>query len=116
MSTAASRRATSTSDVRVFGENRRMKSTLAALAALAFAGCAVLSNVTPIGDGAFMTVVHSNDVNAPVAGEKAKAMSNAAAFCNDRGATVDVIKLDAPPPAPGQPPSAEVDFRCKAKS
>ena len=91
-----------------------MKSTLAVLAALAIAGCAILSNVSPIGDGAFMTVVHSNDVNAPVAEEKAKAMSNATAFCDERGATVDVIKLDAPTPAPGQPPSAEVDFRCGA--
>jgi hypothetical protein len=86
------------------------------VSALAFGGCAVLSNVTPIGDGAFMTAVHSNDVNAPVAEEKAKAMSNAAAFCSDRGATVDVIKLDAPAPAPGQPPSAEVDFRCRPRS
>ncbi len=93
-----------------------MKSTFAVLAAWALAGCAILSNVSPIGDGAFMTVVHSNDVNAPVAEETAKAMSNAAAFCNGRGATIDVIKLVAPTPAPGQPPSAEVDFRCKANS
>ncbi len=80
--------------------------------AFALAGCAVLSNVTPIGDGAFMAVVRSNDVNAPADQEKARAMSRAEAFCRDRGSRVDVIQLTAPPPPPGQPPSAEVDFRC----
>jgi hypothetical protein len=51
---------------------------IAAMAALG--GCAVLSNVTPIGNA------------------------------------VDVIKVDAPAPPFGRPPSAEVDFRCKAAS
>ncbi len=37
-------------------------------ATLAMAGCAVLDSVAPIGDGAFMAVVHTNDVDAPVAG------------------------------------------------
>lgn len=83
-------------------------------APLMLGGCAILSNVTPIGGGAFMTVVRSNDVNAPVAEEKAKAMSQAESFCAERHAVVDVIKLDAHSPAPGQAPSAEVDFRCKA--
>ena len=84
---------------------------------LACAGCAALSNVTPIGDGAYMTVVHSNDVNGRAEDERARAMAQAAAFCNERGAAgVDVIKAVAPAPSPGQPPSAEVDFRCRAKS
>ncbi len=87
--------------------------SLVAASALALGGCAVLANVTSIGDGAYMTAVRSNDVNAPVAQERDKAMSQAAAFCSERHATVDVIKLDAPSPAPGQPPSAELDFRCK---
>ena len=81
-------------------------------AVLACAGCAVLSNVTPIGDGAFMTVVRSNDVNGRVADEQARAMSQA--YCTERHASVDVIKIVAAPPPPGQAPSAEVDFRCKA--
>jgi hypothetical protein len=81
--------------------------------ALACAGCAALANVTPIGDGAYMTVVRSNDVNARVHEQQAKAMSQAGAFCAERGATVDVIKTVAEPPPPGQPPSAEVDFRCR---
>lgn len=85
-------------------------------AMLCCGGCAVLSNVTPIGDGAWMTVVRSNDVNARVDDERAKAMSQAAAFCSERGAVVEVVKAVASAPAPGQPPSAEVDFRCKAKS
>ncbi len=85
-------------------------------ALLAVSGCAVLSNVTPIGDGVFMTVVHSNDVNAPVAGERARAMEQARAFCKERGAGVDVLKETAAAPPPGQPPSAELDFRCKAAS
>ncbi len=82
-------------------------------ALLACAGCAALSNVTPIGDGAFMTVVRSNDVNGRVADEQARAMSQARAYCTERHAAVDVIKIVAPAPPPGQPPSAEVDFRCK---
>jgi hypothetical protein len=83
-------------------------------AVLACAGCAVLSNVTPIGDGAFMTVVRSNDVNGRVADEQARAMSQAQAYCTERHATVDVVKIVAAAPPPGQAPSAEVDFRCKA--
>ncbi len=81
---------------------------------VALGGCAVLSNVTPIGDGMFMTVVHSNDVNARVEEQRAKAMDQAAAFCKVRGAGVDVLKVAAAAPPFGQPPSAEVDFRCKA--
>ena len=83
---------------------------------LACGGCAVLANVTPIGDGTWMTVVRSNDVNGRVEDERARAMSQAAAFCSERGANVDVVKTVASPPPPGQPPSAEIDFRCKAKS
>ena len=41
----------------------------------ACAGCAVLSNVTPIGDGAYMTVVRSNDVNARVDEQRARALA-----------------------------------------
>jgi hypothetical protein len=82
---------------------------------LALAGCAVLSNVSPIGDGAYMTVVRSNDVNARVADQQAKAMAQAEAFCSAHGQVVDVIKSVAAPPPPGQAPSAELDFRCKAK-
>ena len=86
---------------------------LPALATLAAcAGCAALANVTPIGEGAYMTVVRSNDVNGRVQEQRAKAMSQATAFCAGRGASVDVIKIVAEPPPPGQPPSAEVDFRC----
>ena len=81
---------------------------------LALAGCAVLANVSPIGDGVYMTVVRSNDVNARVADEQGKALSQAQAFCKERGATVDIVKLVADAPPPGQPPSAEIDFRCKA--
>lgn len=80
---------------------------------LALGGCAVLSNVTPMGEGAYMTVVRSNDVNAPAEGERARAMAQATVFCKERGAGVDVIKLVAVAPPPGQPPSAEVDFRCR---
>ena len=90
--------------------------TLFFAATLACAGCAVLSNVTPIGDGAFMTVVRSNDVNGRVADQQARAMSQATAFCRERGAGVEVLKQVAAPPAPGQPPSAELDFRCKSGS
>ena len=82
----------------------------------ACAGCAVLSNVSPIGDGVYMTVVRSNDVNARVEQQQAKAMAQAAAFCGERGASVDVIRQVATPPPPGQAPSAELDFRCKAKA
>jgi hypothetical protein len=88
--------------------------SLFSIAAVACAGCAVLSNVTPIGDGAFMTVVRSNDVNGRVADEQARAMSQAQAYCTEKHANVDVIKIVAAAPPPGQPPSAEVDFRCKA--
>jgi hypothetical protein len=87
---------------------------LAALAAqAALAACAALSNVTPIGAGAYMTVVRSNDVNGRVQDQQARAMSQATAFCAERGAAVDVIKTVAEPPPPGQAPSAEVDFRCR---
>ena len=79
-------------------------------------GCAVLSNVTPIGGGAFMAAVHSNDVNARVEQQTAQAMAQASAFCKERGATVEVVRIDAPAPPFGRPPSAEVDFRCKAAS
>lgn len=83
------------------------------MALLACGGCAVLSNVTPIGDGAYMTVVRSNDVNARVDEQRGKALAQAAAFCKERGAALDVIKQAAAPPPPGQPPSAEIDFRCQ---
>ena len=86
---------------------------LSSVAALACAGCAVLANVTPIGDGAYMTVVRSNDVNARVQDQREKAMSRAGAFCAERGAALDVVKTVADPPPPGQAPSAEVDFRCR---
>jgi hypothetical protein len=91
-----------------------MRRILPAITALmACAGCAVLANVTPIGDGAYMTVVRSNDVNARVQDQQSKAMSQASAFCAERGASVDVIKTVADAPPPGQAPSAEVDFRCR---
>ena len=83
------------------------------IAALALGGCAVIANVMPIGNGAFATSAHSNDVNARVEQETAQALSQAAAYCKDHGGVVDVIKVDAPPPTPGRPPSAEVDFRCR---
>lgn len=89
--------------------------SLAAL--LACSGCAAaLSNVTAIGDGAYMTVVRSNDVNARAQEQQAKALSQATAFCQERGAGLQVIKQLAPPPPPGQPPSAEIDFRCSPRS
>ena len=81
---------------------------------LALGACAALSNVTPIGGGAFMTVVHSNDVNARVEEQRAKAIDQATAFCRERGGGVDVIKVVAVAPPFGQPPSAEIDFRCKS--
>ena len=80
---------------------------------LACAGCAVLANVTPIGDGVYMAVVRSNDVNARVDAQQARAMAQAAAFCDERGAGVEVVRQLAAPPPPGQAPSAELDFRCK---
>jgi len=83
------------------------------IAAAVLAGCAVLSNVAPIGDGAYMTVVRSNDVNGRVQEQQSRAMSQASAFCAERGASVDVVKVVAAPPPPGQAPSAEVDFRCR---
>ncbi len=82
----------------------------------ALAGCAVIANVTPLGNGAYMTAVHSNDVNARVERETAEAMARASAYCKERGAGLDVIRIDAPAPSPGRPPSAEVDFRCKPTS
>ena len=90
-----------------------MKRLLFIAAMGALGGCGVLSNVTPIGGGAFMTVVHSNDVNARVEDQRAKAMDQAAAYCKERGASIDVIKVVAAAPPFGQPPSAEVDFRCR---
>ena len=93
-----------------------MTPRLTLLLALACAGCAALSNVSSIGDGAFMTVVRSNDVNARVDEQQARARSQADAFCAERGATVDVVQQVATPPPPGQPPSAELDFRCKPKA
>ena len=80
---------------------------------LALCGCAVLSNVTPLGDGSYMTVVRSNDVNGRVEEQQARAMAQASAFCGERGAKVDVVRQVAVPPPPGQAPSAELDFRCK---
>ena len=78
-------------------------------------GCAVLSDVTPIGPDAFMATAHSNDVNARVDGQKAKVVQSAADFCAHRGGGhVEVIRLQADAPPPGRPPSAELDFRCKA--
>ena len=82
--------------------------------ALLLGGCAVFANVSPLGDGSFMTVVRSNDVNGRVADQQAKAMSQAEAFCHERGAGVEVLKQVAPTPTPGQPPSAELDFRCRS--
>lgn len=79
----------------------------------ALGGCAIIANVTPIGNGAYMTAVHSNDVNARVEQETAEAMARATAYCKERGAGVEVIRIDAPAPSPGRPPSAEVDFRCR---
>jgi gamma-glutamyltranspeptidase len=81
-------------------------------AASALAACATLSNVTPLGGDAFMTVVHSNDVNARVEEQRGKATAQAAAYCKERGASLDVIRVVAAAPPFGQPPSAEVDFRC----
>jgi hypothetical protein len=91
-----------------------MKQTLWIASMGALAGCAVIANVTPIGNGAYMTAAHSNDVNARVEQETAEAMAQAAAYCKERGAGVEVIRSYAPAPAPGRPPSAEVDFRCRA--
>jgi len=86
--------------------------TMIALA-IACGGCAVLSNVSPIGEGVYMTVVRSNDVNARLAEQQDKALSQATSFCAERGARVEVVKQVATPPTPGQAPSAELDFRCK---
>ena len=86
------------------------------MSVLALCGCAVFANVTPIAGGAFMTVVRSNDVNGRVEEQQAKALAQAAAFCGERGARVEVLKQVAEPPPPGQAPSAELDFRCRAKA
>ena len=86
---------------------------LASLPLLA-GGCAALSDVTPIGPDSFMATAHSNDVNARVDEQEAKVTQSAAEFCRRRGARVEVIRLDAGAPPPGRPPSAQVDFRCKA--
>jgi putative hemolysin len=83
--------------------------------AIACGGCAALSNVSPLGDGAYVTVVRSNDVNARPQEQQARAMSQASAFCAERGATVEVVRQVASSPPPGQPPSAELDFRCRPK-
>ena len=83
--------------------------------AIAGGGCAAISNVSPLGDGTYMTVVRSNDVNARVEEQQARARSQADAFCAERGAGVEVVKQVATPPPPGQAPSAELDFRCRAK-
>ena len=91
-----------------------MKTLAIVSGVLAVGGCAALSNVMPIGGGAFMTVVHSNDVNARVEDQRARAMDQAVAYCKEHGGAVDVIKIVAAAPPFGQPPSAEVDFRCKA--
>ena len=90
-----------------------MSKFLIVAAACAVGGCAVLSNVTPIGDGAYMTVVHSNDVNSRVEEQRMKAMDQASAWCKERHAVVDVLKVVAAAPPFGQPPSAEIDFRCR---
>jgi len=85
---------------------------LVALALLPLAACAALSDVSPIGNGAYLTAAHSNDVNARVDEQKAKVQARAAQFCAQRGARVEVIRLvDASPP-PGQPPAAQLEFRC----
>jgi|GEM_PF-1012175 len=91
----------------------RLPALAAFVTLVASAGCAALANVTPIGDGVYMTVVRSNDVNGRVQEQQARAMSQATAFCAERGASVDAIRTVAEPPPPGQAPSAEVDFRCR---
>jgi hypothetical protein len=83
------------------------------LCAALLAGCAALSDVTPIGPDSFMATSHSNDVNARVDEQRAKVAQSAAEFCAKRGAVVDVIRSVASAPPPGRPPSAELDFRCK---
>jgi putative hemolysin len=77
------------------------------------AGCAAVSDVTPIGPDAFMATAHSNDVNARVDGQQAKVAQSAADFCAHRGGHVEVIRVQADAPPPGRPPSAELDFRCR---
>jgi len=85
---------------------------LVALALLPIAACAALSDVSPVGNGAYLTAAHSNDVNARVDEQRIKVQARAAAFCAQRGARVEAIRLvDAPPP-PGQPPAAQLEFRC----
>jgi putative hemolysin len=93
----------------------RPLSPLLLVSCLALAtGCAVMSDVTPIGPDAFMATAHSNDVNARIDEQKAKVAQSAADFCAHRGGHVEVIRLRADAPPPGRPPSAELDFRCKA--
>ncbi|MEP6503577.1 MAG: hypothetical protein ABJD97_09615 [Betaproteobacteria bacterium] len=82
---------------------------------LLLAGCAALSDVTPIGPDSFMATAHSNDVNGRVDEQKASVAQSAAEFCARRGATVEVIRSIAGDPPPGRPPSAELDFRCKPR-
>jgi hypothetical protein len=89
-----------------------MNRVLILAAASALGACAALSNVTSIGGDAFMTVVHSNDVNARVEEQRAKALAQAAAYCKERAAGLEVIRVVAAAPPFGQPPSAEVHFRC----
>jgi len=98
-------------------ENRAMRSLpLLILVGLPLVatGCAVLSDVAPVGPDAFMATSHSNDVNARVDEQQAKVTQSAADFCAHRGGRVEVIRLQADAPPPGRPPSAELDFRCKA--
>ena len=76
---------------------------------LTLGGCAVIANVTPIGDGAFATAAHSNDVNARVEQETAQAMSQAAAYCKEHGAAVDVRFERAPDRTIGREPDPEAD-------
>jgi hypothetical protein len=93
---------------------RSIRHLLLATWPLLVGGCAALSDVTPIGPDSFMATAHSNDVNARVDEQKAKVTESAAEFCRRRGARVEVIRLDAGAPPPGRPPSAELDFRCRA--
>ncbi len=83
------------------------------LALLALGGCAVATNVMPLGNGVFMTAVHSNDVNARAQQVSEQAIAQAAAYCKEHGTTVEIVRADAPVSTPGRPPSVEVDFRCR---
>lgn len=92
-----------------------MRNSVLAVAAV-LAGCASVSEVTPLGADKYMVGSHVRGGLTSWAEVKAMAVRGAADFCAAKGMTVEVLGMETSGTQGFTPQNADVTFKCVAKT